>query len=74
MFYGEIMRVGNCVVVRASTPSVTPSNIKRPAIGCSFHLSDSPGPVYWGENKGIFVVPHENLTVLDPETDKPLKE
>lgn len=74
MFFGEIMRVGNCVVVRSSDKKpVTPSTIKRPAIGCSFSVSDMYGG-YWGQDRGVFVVPHEALTILEVEKSEAISE
>lgn len=68
VFSADIIRVGNVVVVRGGGPVSGSTIMRAPQLfeQAKFHLSDCPGPVYWDERRGIFVVPHENLTVVTP--------
>jgi hypothetical protein len=63
-FHADLIRVGNCVVVRASDSLDKRGVLTRPARDCTHYLSDYPGQVFWRPDLGVFVVPHKNLTLI----------
>lgn len=62
-FVADIFRIGNVNVVKANGP-ITNSNIKRPAKDCTHHLSDFPAAGCWCPDRGIFVVPEQQVKKL----------
>lgn len=67
-FVADICPIAGAVVVRANG-KVTPGNIIRDErFGAATHrLEDSPGPVFWRPDLGVFVVPNGQLKTLTEE-------
>ena len=65
VFIADIFLIDKVNVVRANGP-VNPGNIKRKGeLGKATHqLSDFPACGYWGAERGVFVVPEKQVTVL----------
>lgn len=66
-FVADILYMGPVAVVSASGP-VTPGNIHRHGeLGSATHqLMDFPMGGYWKPERGVFVVPAEQVTIIDP--------
>jgi hypothetical protein len=66
MFVADLYEIEGAMVVRASGP-VTGETLCRPARGADFHLFDFPNPGYWNPRAGIFVVPADQVRLLEAE-------
>ena len=64
-FIADLIQVGNAVAVNASAP-VTPANLIRDSrFGPpTHHLLDFPVAGFWKPNRGVFVVPEDQVKVL----------
>ena len=61
-FVADVHRVGNVNVVVANGP-VKASNINRKSLETITHeMVDYPSGGYWGEHRGIFVIPEDQVT------------
>ena len=65
-FIADIYKIGNTNVINASQP-VTMNNLRRPARGCTHHISDFPTSGFWQPRKGLFVIPEEQCIEIEPE-------
>ena|ERR1700761_2501519 len=64
-FAADIVTVAGALVVRASC-AVTGDNIKRDSLSeATHHLSDFPVAGFWRPDLGVFVVPEDQVTVLE---------
>ena len=63
-FVADVWHVGSVCIIVAPRP-VTMDNLQRPATGQeTHHIEDFPAAGYWKPEKGIFVIPEEQVTVL----------
>jgi hypothetical protein len=64
VFVADVLQVAGAVVVRANrdVERILLRNDEDAYARADFHLSDSPGPVFWRPRDGFFVVPTGNLT------------
>jgi hypothetical protein len=68
-FIADVHEIAGANVVVASRP-VRPDNIERGAAwlaGATHHIVDWPKSGYWRPEKGIFVVPKDQVKELQPE-------
>lgn len=66
-FIADIHEVAGAYVVRASGP-VNGGTLNRGLSGSgspTHHITDFPVAGYWNENLGLFVVPAEQVTIID---------
>lgn len=65
-FLADIIEVGGACVVVAAEPIIDNKGLKRPARGATHLMVDFPVGGYWKPQKGIFVVPNEQIRLLEP--------
>ncbi len=65
-FIADIYRVADANVIVANGP-VRPENIERPGDEATHHLIDFPVAGYWKPDRGVFVVPGDQVVELPKE-------
>lgn len=64
-FVADVLEVGDAVVVIAADNVNIDTLLRRPAGECTHELVDFPVGGYWGRARGIFVVPRDQVKLVE---------
>lgn len=63
-FVADVFEVGGAVVIVANGGPID-SQLRRPAGKITHRFRDFPNPGFWGRHRGVFVVPREQVELVD---------